>query len=184
MPRTTRERILDAAFQRVSEVGLTRLALEDVATAAGVSRQTLYRHFGSRDGLVEALVVREERWFIDRIVTATIPEQDVERAVTAAVTEALRAASEHALLRRLLQTEPGAILPLVILGEGPVISVAQPVVAEILGKRVEATPAAVDEAADVATRLLVSYVLDPRSEAADVVGPRIARILLRMLDVE
>lgn len=177
----TRTRVLDAAFDRVAEVGLSRLSLEDVATGAGVSRQTVYRHFGSREGLVEALVLREEQWFVDRVVRAADLAADAERAIAAAVTEALHAAADHALLRRLLETEPGEILPLVVLGQGPVISAARPVVTRILAERLDAP---VDDArlvADVCSRLMVSYVLDPGDDSPDAVGRRIARMVVQGL---
>lgn len=52
---TTRDSILDAAARLFAERGIgTRL--EDVADAAGVTRQTVYVHFGSRTGLLMAMV--------------------------------------------------------------------------------------------------------------------------------
>lgn len=178
MSQTTRERVLDAAFARVAEVGLARLALEDVAAEAGVSRQTVYRHFGSRDGLVEHLVLREEQWFIDRVVTAAEVHATAEAAIAAGVTEALRAGREHPLLRRILETEPGEILPLIVLGQGPVISAVRPVVARILRERLEVSEEDARVMADVGSRLLVSYVLEPGNDSPDRIGPRIARMLL------
>ena len=51
----TRETILAAARRLVGQVGPS-VTLEDIADEAGVSRQTLYVHFGSRSGLLIALV--------------------------------------------------------------------------------------------------------------------------------
>lgn len=178
MSQSTRERVLDAAFARVAEVGLARLALEDVAAEAGVSRQTVYRHFGSRDGLVERLVLREEQWFIDRVVAAAEVHASAEAAIAAGVTEALRAGREHALLRRILETEPGEILPLIVLGQGPVISAVRPVVVQILRERLEISEADARLMADAGSRLLISYVLEPGDETPDRIGHRIARMLL------
>lgn len=178
MGDSTRARVLDATFAQIAQVGLAGLALEDVARRAGVSRQTVYRHFGSRDALVRELVLREEQWFIDRVVRAAAGHADAADAITAGVTEALHAAQEHALLRRLIETEPGAIVPLIVLGQGPVISAARPVVARILAERLDGDAAAVDALADVGSRLLVSYVLDPGGEDAETIGRRIAASLL------
>lgn len=179
MSQSTRARLLDATFDQVIDVGLSRLALEDVAARAGVSRQTLYRYFGSREGLIEELVLREERWFIDRVVAAAGEHADAEDAIGAGVVEALRAASEHRLLRRLIETEPGAIVPLIVLGQGPVISAARPVMGQMVSARLALPEGVVAALADVGSRLLVSYVLDPGDEPADVVGRRIARLLVR-----
>lgn len=54
-PKSTRESILDAAARVVRERG-PGVTLEGVADAAGVSRQTVYVHFGSRTGLLIAMV--------------------------------------------------------------------------------------------------------------------------------
>ena len=177
--QSTHARLLDATFDQVVDVGLSGLALEDVAARAGVSRQTLYRHFGSRERLIEQLVLREERWFIDRVAAAAAEHEDAEEAVGAGVAEALQAATEHRLLRRFIETEPGAIVPLIVLGRGPVISAARPVVAQMLADRLDASDDTVAALADVGSRLLVSYVLEPGDEPADVVGRRIARMLVR-----
>lgn len=53
--RSTRERILDAAIALFAESG-PDISLESIAAEARVSRQTLYVHFGSRTGLILALV--------------------------------------------------------------------------------------------------------------------------------
>jgi AcrR family transcriptional regulator len=50
-----RERLLAAAAQVFEEKGL-EASVADVARAAGVGMGTLYRHFPSKEGLVEALV--------------------------------------------------------------------------------------------------------------------------------
>lgn len=63
----TRRAVLDALAALSLERWVTEISLEDVASRAGVSVQTVLRHFGSRAGLVEAGVrhvqaqVEEER---------------------------------------------------------------------------------------------------------------------------
>jgi AcrR family transcriptional regulator len=51
----TRARILDAAFQRVRDGGTSAVSVKDIAAAAGVSRQLVYFHYGSRAGLLLAM---------------------------------------------------------------------------------------------------------------------------------
>lgn len=55
---TTHERILDAAVEMVSRDGLTRLSMDELSIAAGVSRATLYRLFPGKSVLFLALVQR------------------------------------------------------------------------------------------------------------------------------
>jgi len=49
-----RQRILELAVFAIDEGGEAAVRVNDLAAEAGVTVPTLYRHFGSRDGLVEA----------------------------------------------------------------------------------------------------------------------------------
>ncbi|MEV5241347.1 TetR family transcriptional regulator [Streptomyces cinnamoneus] len=59
-----RELLLDAAFTALGARPWHGVRMVDVAAAAGVSRQTLYNEFGSKDGLARALVRRETDAFL------------------------------------------------------------------------------------------------------------------------
>jgi AcrR family transcriptional regulator len=54
-----RTRILEAATSVLARYGLPKVTMEDVARAAGIARQTIYKHFKSKDELVVALFVQE-----------------------------------------------------------------------------------------------------------------------------
>ena len=58
-PADPRQPFLDAAESCLTRFGLGKTTVDDVAQAAGVSRATVYRHFGSRDELLLAVVERE-----------------------------------------------------------------------------------------------------------------------------
>lgn len=174
----TQRRILDAALAVMSRHGLSRLALEDVAREAGLSRQTVYRYVGSRDGLIQATILREEEVFLERMRTAAAAHHELEPALRAAIGSALSSARSHPLLDRLLQTEPEALLPFLTDGTGPVLSAAQTVVVELLTRYAPH----LDErrrarAADAATRLIVSYAISP----ADAPNERLADDLALLL---
>jgi AcrR family transcriptional regulator len=53
-----RTAILDAAEQRLVASGPAGIRLQEVAADVGLSHPTLLHHFGSREGLVEAVVAR------------------------------------------------------------------------------------------------------------------------------
>jgi AcrR family transcriptional regulator len=65
-----RRRILAATFVVLARDGRRRLQLSDVAAEAGVSRPTLYRYFGSKDGLLEAFGLYEQDNFDAGIAAA------------------------------------------------------------------------------------------------------------------
>ncbi|KUI20214.1 TetR family transcriptional regulator [Mycobacterium sp. GA-1285] len=68
--QSTRRRILAATFVVLARDGRRKLQLSDVAAEAGVSRPTLYRHFGSKEGLLEAFGLYEQDNFDAGIATA------------------------------------------------------------------------------------------------------------------
>jgi len=51
----SRRRILEAARRRFGQRGSSEITMAEVAEAAGVSRATVFNHFGSKHGLVEAV---------------------------------------------------------------------------------------------------------------------------------
>lgn len=63
----TRDALIDAASEELSKGGLAKASLQTVAAKAGVTKQTVLRHFGSKEGLIEAAmrrasdIVRRER---------------------------------------------------------------------------------------------------------------------------
>ncbi len=59
MTRAEREQqLLDVAEEVFAERGVTGASMDDVATAAGITKPVLYDHFRSRDGLLAAGILR------------------------------------------------------------------------------------------------------------------------------
>ena len=93
---------------------------------AGVSRQTLYKRFGSRGELAQAYVLREAGQLVARVETAvTSNVEDPRRALSAAFDVFLSAAADNPLVRA-ITTDPGAdeLLELVTTRGGPVVAAA------------------------------------------------------------
>lgn len=59
------ERILDAALGQFEDFGLRRSTMEDIAKRCGMSRITIYRRFPKKENLIEAVVLRELKSFLD-----------------------------------------------------------------------------------------------------------------------
>ncbi len=56
-----RARVLETAWEMIAEQGDTSITLVEVAKRAGVSRQTVYVNFGSRAGLLLAMVAHKDK---------------------------------------------------------------------------------------------------------------------------
>ncbi len=86
MPRSseaTRQQILDAAYRLFRRSGYSRVSMDEIAAATGVTKRTLYYHFESKDELLatvleaqHALAVAAFRTFGDRLSGS--PEAMVE----------------------------------------------------------------------------------------------------------
>lgn len=77
--QTVRKRILDATFEVIARCGRRKLQLLDVAATAGVSRPTVYRYFGSKDGLLDAFALYEQDNFAAGIAAATAGLRGADR---------------------------------------------------------------------------------------------------------
>src|SRR5436305_6793881 len=69
-----RERILAAAYELFSRRGIQAVGIDAVIERSGVARQTLYRHFASKQDLVLAFLERRED-----VWTRTWLQAEVER---------------------------------------------------------------------------------------------------------
>lgn len=66
-----RDRLIDAATELFCRYGVNSVGVDTIVEAAGTAKTTLYKVFGSKDGLVEAVLDREGRiwrdWFLAEI---------------------------------------------------------------------------------------------------------------------
>ncbi|MBY0278495.1 TetR/AcrR family transcriptional regulator [Candidatus Binatia bacterium] len=110
MPSRTRARILEGAAIAVARHGLAKLEMSDVSAISGVSRPTLYRYFPNRDALLDELASHEGQLFRERMLAAIEEAPPGAERVRVALEHATRHVSEHALLQRLLDTDPAFLL--------------------------------------------------------------------------
>ena len=92
--------MLDAADEELSRGGWSKTTLDKLAAKAGVTKQTALRHFGSKEGLIEAAIRR----------TSEIVRKERARAPVGDVPGAVRNLLEHyerwgALVMRVLAEE-------------------------------------------------------------------------------
>ncbi|MEU3935561.1 TetR/AcrR family transcriptional regulator [Streptomyces sp. NPDC029044] len=97
-----RESLLDAAYTALVRRPWSAVRMVDVAAAAGVSRQTLYNEFGSKDGLARALVRREADGYLAGVDRALAGYSDPRDRLTATAEWIASAARDNALVRAML----------------------------------------------------------------------------------
>jgi AcrR family transcriptional regulator len=166
VPTEPRQAVLAGAYDCIGRFGLDKTTLEDVAKASGVSRATIYRLFpGGRDQLLRETVGWEMNRFFSRLAEAVADTPDLASRLEAALTFAHRAVREHAVLQKVLVTEPGALVPLVTIESQRVLRY----IAEYLRPLLAGEAAAgrlrpgvdLDHAADYLARMVLSLIGSP-----------------------
>ena len=95
-----RRRILVGAADALRQLPLSKVTMEDIARAAGVARQTIYKHFANRDEIVVALFVAEiEQTHHPRLAAMHAEERSPDR-LTDMFIEQISMASQWVLLDR------------------------------------------------------------------------------------
>ncbi|MFG2502437.1 TetR/AcrR family transcriptional regulator [Streptomyces sp. NPDC048441] len=97
-----RESLLDAACTALARRPWPAVRMVDVAATAGVSRQTLYNEFGSKDGLARALLRRETDTYLHGVERALAVEGGPVDRLAAVSAWTIDAAHGSALTRAML----------------------------------------------------------------------------------
>lgn len=179
-----RDSLFDAARGLLAERPWAQVTMSEIAGAAGVSRQTLYAQFGSRDEFAQAFVIREGARLLE-VVEQTIRAHldDPCMAVTASLEAFLTAAAHDPLVRLLLEDDgTGGALALVTTRSGPVLDWASARLREAMRS---GWPEIRDEDAELLAetfvRLALSYVTMPRHSPAESAAAA-ARLLAPYLE--
>jgi AcrR family transcriptional regulator len=185
--RTTRDALLDAAYDVAVAGNWQGARMLDVAAAAGVSRQTLYNEFGSKDALASALAMREAQRFIEgtnRCLDELHPDEPVQ-AVAAATEWAIREASNNPLLKAVLTDDTSELLPFLTTRGDAIISAArQNIESYWLGHWPEIPAEDVALAAETVARLTISYLVLPSDGpdgSAEAIAARMSTLVERLL---
>jgi AcrR family transcriptional regulator len=160
------ERILDAALALAAASGLRHLTMDDVASRAGVGRMTVYRRFGTKAALVDALAVRECRRCLARVSSAVDPHDGIADRAASMFTVVLEVIREHPLLARLARVEPDALLNELTRDRSAVFRLIHEFLIERIREGVQKRELVVDDPAvlaELALRLGASFVLMPDS---------------------
>ena len=67
----TPDLILSHALELFSARGYDAVGVQEIVLAAGVTKPTLYHHFGNKEGVLEALVTRDSRPLLTKLAAAT-----------------------------------------------------------------------------------------------------------------
>ncbi|MGR6317821.1 TetR family transcriptional regulator [Micromonospora soli] len=166
--RRLRDAIVDAARAQAVAAGWDGVRMGGVATAAGVSRQTVYNEFSSKAGLAEALARREVDRFVAEVRSALDAHgADVRAGAYAAIRHTLASAADNPLIKAILTSARGGsdeLLPYLTTRAGLVLAESTAALLDWANRHLpEADPAALAFAADTIVRLVVSHIVLPQA---------------------
>lgn len=171
-----RDRVLDAAYELVCAEGWRAVNMSRIAGRVGISRQVLYKEFGAKQALGEALVQRETDRFIHGAISAMqTHSEDVAAGLAAGAAFTLRAGANDALVKasmaRAHNTEVG-LTPLLTVGPQPIWRGAMDAIAAA-ARQFYDLPDSVDRQlnsiVEVDVRLTFSHMWQPMSTIDEAV---------------
>jgi AcrR family transcriptional regulator len=174
-----RSSLLDAAREELRQRRWADVTMGDVAVAAGVSRQTLYKEFGSREEFAQALVLREADSLLDEVERAMQDNRaEPANALAAAFDVYLHAAAENPLLRAVVSADGAAELLTLLTTHGePLLERSSQ---RLKGLLHAGWPLMRDEDAELLSeclvRLAISYAALPKGPAS-MSAASVARLL-------
>ncbi|WP_196189036.1 TetR family transcriptional regulator [Conexibacter sp. W3-3-2] len=164
-----RESLLDGARELLAERDWADVTMAQIAAAAGVSRQTVYNEFGSREEFAQALVVREAERFVAAVHEAVRANAaDPVKALAAAFEVFLLAAEEDPLVRAVLTGQGSEELLALVTTQGePVLQRAtEQLQAVVLEHWDGLRPAQARLLSEAVVRLAISYATLPSGPSA------------------
>lgn len=157
-------RILDAALHLIGEYGEQRLTMDDVAAKAKVGRRTVFRRFGSKDGLLTRVYHREVLKAVEQIGAAADEGVDGVDALAAAFVCLVEYSTSHPVIRRLARAEPETLTELWRTGSPSGHDMALLLLTSVAVQvQLPLTPAQVERACELLAALLFAEQLIPRA---------------------
>lgn len=183
-----RDRALDAVRALTVEKGWSGVRMGDIAALTGVSRPTLYKEFGDKQGLGEALIMQEtERFLVGISRTLDAHPQDAAGGISAAIEYVLGEADASPLLCAILTSARDAdndLLPMLTTRSAPVLDAAtRTLISWFTQHFPQLDPRDLADGVDALVRLAVSHLVLPVDDRTTT-AHRLTRIALRTLQLD
>ena len=179
----TRNALLDAAYDAAVSGDWARTRMADVSRAAGVSRQTLYNEFGSKDALAQAMAMREVEQFIagtEAALDEANPDDPIQ-AVRAAALYTLQTAADNPLLKAALIDDSDLLSFLTTRGEPAHAAARDSFERYYAAHWPDLSAEDISLAAETITRLTISYLMLPGDAPAEILATRLADLATKLL---
>jgi AcrR family transcriptional regulator len=182
--------VLESAYELSATKGWDKVRMGEIAEKAGASRAFLYKEFGDKAGLGDALVLRETERFLEGIRRELGNyRSDAAGGIGAAVRFTLAEAERSPLLKAVLISHrestdhPSGVLPLLTTSFTLLERSTDTLVEWFAESLPEVSQEDVAHAADALVRLAVSHLALPNADTGTT-GRQITEVALRYLGLE
>ena len=131
-PEESKEAFLDAAERLFSTIGYRASTMEVIAREAGYSRGSIYRHFPTRDSLVDALIQRTTQrhmaGILDRLPADAESLDILIESMVIVATELI----DDPLLRTISDESDDGTVGRMLANNAPLVEMVEPVMADML----------------------------------------------------
>jgi AcrR family transcriptional regulator len=180
-----RNTLFDFATAQLHQRRWSEITMTNIARAAGVSRQTLYKEFNSREEFAQALAQREADRFLAAVEEAVHAHlDDPVTALSATFDVFLTAAAENPLVRTILYGDRDLLALFTTQGKPVVEGAADRLTAIMLSSWPHIEPRDAALLSECLVRLAISYAALPKgpanmtaSSVSTLLGPYIERLL-------
>ncbi len=182
-----RNTLLDAACAQLASHPWSEVTMSEIASAAGVSRQTLYNEFGSRAEFAQELVLREAGRFVDAVQSTIAANAEDPRVALRATFELfLTVAAENPLVSAIVSGDGADELIALFTTRGETL--VETAAARLTDALLANWPAVARNDAELLgetlVRLAISYAALPKASpeetaeaVASLLGPYVERLI-------
>jgi AcrR family transcriptional regulator len=148
--KATRQKIHQEALRLFVEKGVVETTVRNLAQAAGIAEGTLYRHYESKDALVQDLFFSNYKAFARQLTDIQSSHSDFPGMLSATISEFYRFFDDDPLLFRFLMLTQHQVLPMVENDEDNPVEIIQKMIVDAMQR---------EEIAEFSPGLAASLVL-------------------------
>lgn len=157
--------VLEATAELIGERGERAVTMTDIGERSGVARATIFRHFGSKQAVIDRTLQRELRKFVVDLITASAECESRSDTLAELIVHAVVFAHTNPAVRRLVDAEPERLVQFARSAK-PVepMAIARALISGLV-KRFENPTDRLDiqHVADLVAHLAIAYALVPNS---------------------
>ncbi|MFA4081414.1 TetR/AcrR family transcriptional regulator [Mycobacteroides salmoniphilum] len=158
-------RVLDAAAELIGRDGEQGVTMHAIAAHSAVSRATVFRRFGTKNVVVNRVILRELRKFVLGTLAAIDESTGPAAAIAELLTHAIRFSRVNPAFRRLVADDPQRLVNFSRSSDLGAMDLARALVASVLLSTASGSTLPIDaiHLADIVCHIAIAYALVPDS---------------------